>query len=272
MVSAEQKYRRLTEEVKTYDGAVVAFSGGVDSALLLRAARDALGGRALAATLVSQLLLPQELERARRVARELGVEHRELIVDLLAIPEVGGNSDDRCFHCKHVILSSLLELAQAKGHGIVLEGSHCSDAGEYRPGRQAVRALGVLSPLQTHGFTKSDIRRLSCQLGLETWKKPSLPCLATRFPYGSRITPGRLHQVRRGEEELGQLGFSSLRLRHHGAIARLEVGSGELERALIQRHAIIEVLKRAGFTYVALDLEGYRSGSMDEVREQSHCE
>jgi len=265
MDSVDQKYERLKARLQGYSGAVVAFSGGVDSSLLLAVAREVLGERAVAATVVSDLLLPEERERSRVVAGELGAEHREIQVDLLSQAAVAENPPDRCFHCKHTILTHLLRLARDEGLEVVLEGSHLSDAGEYRPGLAAVRTLDVESPLQDACLGKEEIRTLSRRLGLSGWDRPALPCLATRFPYGTPITRQGVRQIRQGEAELARLGFSPLRLRHHGSVARLEVNGEQFPLALEKQRQIVEIIKRHGFVYAVLDLAGYRSGSMDEV-------
>ena len=262
---AKEKYEELKEKLEAYAGAVVAFSGGVDSSLLLAVAKQSLGAKVIAVTVVSDFLVPAERQRARMMAREMEVEHREVFLDLLEVAEVATNPPDRCFHCKYAIMSRLLELARREGHGVVLEGSQLSDSRDYRPGLGAVRSLGIHSPLKEAGLTKKEIRIISRELGLSSWDQPAMPCLATRFPYGSRITSQGIQQVSQGEAELARFGFASLRLRHHGPVARVEVDSSSLALVLENREEITKCIKETGFTYVTLDLAGYRSGSMDEV-------
>lgn len=249
-------------------GLVVALSGGVDSSLLLAAAARA-GVRPLLAVTVASPLVPSgEVERAREVAAALDVDHRVLELDPLAIAEVRANPKDRCAHCKRAILSALFDVAREEGLEAVAEGSNRDDEAAYRPGRRAVRELGVLSPLAEAGLGKADVRALAAELGLPSATAPSMPCLATRIPYGEPLELERLCRIDRAEAAARRLVAGSLRVRDHGTVARLEVEPAEVERLgrdAGARAALVAALKAAGYLYVALDLEGYRSGAMDEA-------
>ncbi len=249
------------------EGILVAFSGGVDSAVVLAVARAVHQGRVLAVNLSSVFQAPEEAERARRVADELGVEYRQLEVDPLDDPEIRRNPPDRCYRCKKRLFGCLVELARAEGLRWVVDGSHADDEGEYRPGRRAREELGVRSPLAEVGWTKREVRELARSLGLSNWDQAPLACLASRIPYGEELTPARLQRVGRAEEVLRRAGFAVVRVRDHGVVARLELAPTELSRLLGDplRASVVAELKSIGYRYVALDLEGYRLGAMDEV-------
>ncbi|MGB9887270.1 MAG: ATP-dependent sacrificial sulfur transferase LarE [Moorellales bacterium] len=244
---------------------VLAFSGGVDSAFLAAVVAETLGRRALLATAVSPFHAAREREQALMVAATLGLTHLLVFTREWEQEEVVANSPERCYYCKRAILSRIKETAAVWGTTWVLDGSNADDERDFRPGSRAARELGVLSPLQELGWTKSEIRGAARQLGLAVWDRPSAACLASRFPYGERITPEKLRMVEGAEDLLASLGFSQLRVRHHGPLARIEVAEAELERALKLRPEIIRGFKELGYTYVALDLEGYRSGSLNQV-------
>ncbi len=265
----EGKKQKLTELLREMGGCVIGFSGGVDSTLLFAVAAAVLGEGALAVTVKSEIHAERELREAHELAEAIGGRHQVIAVEALAIPHVADNSEDRCYHCKRGIFTKLRELADAQGLPHVADGSNVDDRGDYRPGRRAVEELGVRSPLEEAGLHKADIRELSKAMGLPTWNKPSFACLASRFPYGTRITREKLAIVERAEEALRELGLRTLRVRHHGDVARLELGHEEFDRVLNGlREDVVRRIKAAGYTYVALDLQGYRTGAMNEALEE----
>jgi len=246
---------------------LVAFSGGVDSTFLLKVASDTLGPRAAAATATSAIRASDELARARNLARAIGAEFVVVESDELDDPDFVSNSPQRCYVCKRRMLSELRRIADSRGLKAVVEGSVVDDSGDYRPGMRAVSELGVRSPLREAGFTKAEVRALSKDMGLATWDAPSSPCLATRLPYGTSITEERLRRIERAEGLLAGLGIREFRVRDHGDIARIEVSRAD-EHVLLApdaRAAVVAGLKALGFAYVAVDLIGYRTGSMNET-------
>ena len=250
---------------------VVCFSGGVDSGYLLAEAVNALGDNALALTAVSPSLAPEEGADARSLAESIGARH--LLVDTYELddPRYAANPVNRCYFCKTELYSKAIDEAAALGIAHVLDGFNVDDRGDHRPGRKAARERGVRSPLDEMGFTKADIREAARQMGLRVWDKPALACLSSRFPYGTAITPEKLTQVNQCERALRELGFRVYRVRYHDELARIEVAPDEIER-LFQpdvRDQILRRFKDAGFTYVSIDLQGYRTGSLNEnVRKQ----
>jgi uncharacterized protein len=244
---------------------VIGFSGGVDSTLLFAVARDVLGDRALAVTATSQTYPERELNEARELASIIGGRHLTIVSEELDIPEFRHNPRNRCYYCKKELFGKLIAIARQEGLAWVLDGTNVDDAGDHRPGRTAAEELQVRSPLEEAGFTKQDIRDLSQFMGLPTWDKPAFACLSSRFPYGTDITPERVGQVGRAEESLRGLGFRTLRVRYHGSVARIELGEVEFGMAVGNlRDDVVRRVKAAGFTYVALDLQGYRTGAMNE--------
>jgi pyridinium-3,5-biscarboxylic acid mononucleotide sulfurtransferase len=258
---------RLTELeniLAPYGSALVAFSGGVDSSLALAVAARALPKhRVLAVTSNNETYLPSELDLARTFVESLGVEHFVVNTRELDDPNYASNPTNRCYFCKSTLYSDLAKLAEERGYACVVDGANKDDEGDYRPGRKAAKELGVVSVLSEAAMTKAEVRELAKHLGLPTWDKPALACLSSRFPYGQEITPEKLSQVARAEEFLRREGFGQVRVRHHGEIARLEVGPGELDRAFAMRERISAELLDAGFLYVTLDLAGYKPGSLN---------
>jgi len=261
----------LKEIVEGYGSLLVAFSGGCDSTLLLKVARDVLGERAMAVTARSETYPSREYEEAVQLAREIGARHLTIDTSELSVEGFSSNPPDRCYFCKGELFQKLLEIAGEHGIQYVADGASLDDASDHRPGMRAAAELGIVSPLKEAGLTKNDIRELSKRLGLSTWDKPSFACLASRFPYGEKITPEKLIMVDRAESFLRSLGFRQVRVRHHDNMARVEVPEEDIPRFLNDsvRERVASKLKEIGYTYISLDLQGYRSGSMNEVLSQS---
>lgn len=266
-----QKLSKLRDIIENCDGALVAFSGGVDSSFLLKVCADVLDrGKLLAVTAKSSVIPLREILETQNLASSLGVRHEMVDFDELSVEQFSSNSPDRCYHCKKAIFSLFIEKAKANGLQYVFDGSNLDDTGDYRPGMRALAELSIRSPLKEAGLTKSDIRALSKEMGLDTWDKPSLACLASRFPYGEEITKSKLQRVALAEDILWALGFTQFRVRSHGDLARIEIKPEEIDRFLEEdlRDKVAAQLKKVGFSYVALDLSGYRTGSMNEVLEE----
>lgn len=256
---------RLQDILAGYNNAVIAFSGGVDSALLLKTAADTLGEKVLAVTVRSIINPPGEIEEAVSLAAATGVKHLVVDMDPLQYEEFVANSPLRCYYCKKKIMGLMFDLAREHGYEHVLDGVNADDTGDYRPGMQADGELGVKTPLLEAGLTKADIRELSRRLGLPTAAKPSAACLASRVPYGTRITAAALQRVADAEVYLRGMGFSQVRVRDHGNLARIEVPGEEVPGLVSEAAAIAAKLKELGFNYVTMDLQGYRTGSMNET-------
>jgi pyridinium-3,5-biscarboxylic acid mononucleotide sulfurtransferase len=262
----QKRLVELEEILVPYESALVAFSGGVDSSLALAVAARALPKhRVLAVTSNNETYLPSELDLAREFAESLGVEHLVVNTRELDDPNYASNPTNRCYFCKSTLYTDLAKLAEDRGYACVVDGANKDDEGDYRPGRKAAKELGVVSVLSEAKMSKADVRELAKYLGLPTWDKPALACLSSRFPYGQEITPEKLSQVARAEEFLRREDFKQVRVRHHGEIARLEIGPDELERAFAMREKISAELLDAGFLYVTLDLAGYRAGSLNRA-------
>jgi len=264
----ETKAQRLREIFQSMGRVLVAFSGGVDSTLLLKVAQDTLGRKnVLAVTALSPLYPERELQGVKKVVQALGTNHRLIHSNELEIPGFSKNPPNRCYYCKSKLFGELLDLAKEETIPVVVEGSTLDDDRDHRPGKKAMQELGVRSPLKEAGFTKAEVRELSRALGLPTWDKPSFACLASRFPYGEEITEDGLKRVDQAEDFLFGLGFKQVRVRHYGDLARIELLTEEMGRLMNGplREKVIAHLKEMGYRYITLDLQGFRSGSMNEV-------
>jgi pyridinium-3,5-biscarboxylic acid mononucleotide sulfurtransferase len=268
--AAEQKLIRLQDLLRSWDRVLIAFSGGVDSTFLAKVAQDTLGERALAVTVRSETFPKREQERAYALARLHGFHFRVLDRSELSLPDFVRNPPDRCYYCKQDLFRQLRAFASAEGIPYVLDGTSATDVHDHRPGRRAGEEHGIRSPLLETDLTRAEIRWLSRRLGLETWDQPSAACLASRIPYGEPITREKLRQVETAEAILHELGVAQCRVRLHGPLARIEVWPAEaFGRVMSTRESLTARFKELGFTYVALDLTGYRTGSLNAVLESS---
>ena len=264
----EEKRRVLKEILSEYatKDVCLAFSGGIDSSLLLKLCQEAAnkqGTKVYAVTFDTVLHPSVDRETASRVAKETGAIHEILRIDELANAEIHNNPKNRCYLCKKALFTKLMEFAREKGVSCIIEGTNYDDLSQYRPGLQAVRELGIKSPLMEAGFTKAEVRAFARELGISVAERPSTPCLATRLPYGAEIDLDLLKRIGEGEAALRELGFWNIRIRVHGDILRLELDKKAFSDFLEKQEEIAEILKKVGTRYITLDIEGFRSGSMD---------
>ncbi len=269
-LSLEDKRKRLLAIIEGYDALAVAFSGGVDSTFLLAAAKEVLGDRLIAITAESPVHAQRESREAAEIAGALGVQHIRVPSGELAVPDFIANPPHRCYICKQHVFSEVIRIAAERGIRRVAHGVNLDDLGDFRPGLKAAEEMGVLTPLVEAGLNKAEIRTLSRRMRLPTWNKASMACLASRIPYGRRITPEVLKMVEAAEDLLFELGFFGCRVRHHGDVARIELAAADLRKVMSapMRAKILEGLRTIGFKYIAVDLEGYVSGSLNRVLEK----
>jgi uncharacterized protein len=266
-----EKFEDLKRSIKRMERVAVAYSGGVDSSLLLKVAASCIPeGDLVALTAVSPSLPASELQDAHEIACQISVNHVLIESNEIEDPNYRGNSSDRCFYCKQVVFGLFREYAEKHGYSYLIDGTNADDVSDHRPGRRAASEHGVRSPLGEVGLTKDEIRQLAKQMGLPNWDKPAAACLASRVPYGTQVDVETLAQIERAEEALKRMGFKQLRVRHHGDIARLELEPEAFDRVLSMREQINAELKSFGYVYIALDLAGFRSGSMNAALEGAH--
>jgi len=259
------KMENLKDKLRRMGRVVIAFSGGVDSTFLVKVACEVLGNNVLAVTAASSTYPKTELEEAKRLARLIGVRHIIVNSEETEVENFKRNPPNRCYYCKKELFSRLKEIAKKEKINYVLDGTNYDDLTDFRPGMKALRELNIISPLKDVKLTKEDIRNLSKLMNLDTWDKPACACLASRFPYGIRITKERLDRVEKAEAVIRNLGIRQLRVRYHNEIARIEVNKKDMQLLLEHSDSIVKKFKELGFIYVTLDMEGYRTGSLNEV-------
>ena len=263
----QEKMDALSDHLRRMGSLIVAYSGGVDSAFLASAANEVLGSSALAVTADSPSLAPSELREAVALAEQIGLNHRVIKTREVEREDYQANTPNRCFFCKDELYIHLTGFASAEGYASVANGTNIDDLGDFRPGQNAAKEYGVISPLVDAGLTKTEIRQLSHEMGLPTWDKPAQACLSSRIPYGSRVTVEALTRIGKAEEHLRSLGFRQLRVRHHDTVARIELGPEDFATLLADdiRQDVTRYFRSIGYAYVTMDLDGFRSGSMNEV-------
>ncbi|MFO7889532.1 MAG: ATP-dependent sacrificial sulfur transferase LarE [bacterium] len=267
MNTVEKKYNELQKILRSLHSAVIAFSGGVDSTFLLWVAKKIFKENITAVTFKSEIIPQSEIEDAKSLTVEFGVKHIIIDSDILDHKPFISNDKERCYYCKKFIFSGLSKIAESHNLKYIIEGSNADDVHDYRPGRKVLLEMNIQSPLAQAGLTKKEIRKLSRKIGLSTWNKPALACLATRIPYGIPITVNKISRINKCEQFLLELGFKQVRVRDHDSIARIEIPNPDLPELLKIKNssAVVKKFKDQGFNYICADLEGYRSGSMNEV-------
>jgi pyridinium-3,5-biscarboxylic acid mononucleotide sulfurtransferase len=265
----DDKLQLLISRLKEYKSAVIAFSGGVDSTFLARVAKDVFGGNLLLITATSSTYPFYELDEAKSLAEMLGIKHKIIVSEEIEIPGYADNPPDRCYYCKSELFGKIKYIAAKEGFEAIFDGSNADDLKDFRPGMKAKQEKGVISPLADSGFTKDDIRYFSAELKLPTASKQSYACLASRFPYGEKITKVKLDRLATAEFEVRKLGFSQFRIRSHENLARLEFIPAEMDKAWEIKDKLTGICRNSGFTYITIDLKGYRTGSMNEVLSES---
>lgn len=262
------KLEQLKSNLRKMESAAIAYSGGVDSTFLINVAHEVLGEKAIAVTATSSTYPRRELEQAKQFAKNIGIKHVIINSEETEIDNFSKNPSNRCYYCKKELFSKIKQIATEEHLNYVLDGSNVDDTTDYRPGMTALEEFGVVSPLKDAGLTKQEIKELSRSMNLDTWDKPAFACLASRFPYGIEITKPRLEQVEKAESYLYSLGIKQFRVRYHNEIARIEVSKNDFQLIIKHSDEIVKKFKELGFKYITLDIEGYRTGSLNEALKQ----